>query len=70
MIGSEENFKGVVDLLTREAIVWNEDDMGMTYKVIDVPEELNDVVDTFLSNVTISHLAQNNNSNIEIKEII
>jgi Rrf2 family iron-sulfur cluster assembly transcriptional regulator len=32
--------------------------------------ELNDVVDTFLSNVTISHLAQNNNSNIEIKEII
>ena len=44
-IGSEENFRGVVDLLTREAIVWNEDDMGMTYKVIDVPEELNDVVD-------------------------
>ena len=37
-IGSEDNFKGVVDLLTREAIVWNEDDMGMTYKVIDVPD--------------------------------
>ena len=44
-IGSEENFRGVVDLLTREAIVWNEEDMGMTYKVVDVPEELNDVVD-------------------------
>ena len=44
-IGSEDNFRGVVDLLTREAIVWNEEDMGMTYKVIDVPEELNDVVD-------------------------
>ena len=44
-IGSEENFRGVVDLLTREAIVWNEEDMGMTYKVVDVPEELNDIVD-------------------------
>ena len=44
-IGSEENFRGVIDLLTREAIVWNEEDMGMNYKVEDVPEELNDVVD-------------------------
>jgi|TARA_B110000914_G_scaffold224922_1_gene244139 Rrf2 family iron-sulfur cluster assembly transcriptional regulator len=32
--------------------------------------ELNDVVDSFLSNVTISHLMQNNNSHIQIKEII
>ena len=49
-IGSEDYFKGVVDLLTREAIVWNEDDMGMTYKVIDVPLEL----DFFLTGKPIS----------------
>jgi elongation factor G len=39
-IGAEENFKGVVDLVKNEAIVWNEEDQGMTYKIIDIPEEL------------------------------
>jgi elongation factor G len=39
-IGNEEHFKGVVDLITNEAIIWNEDDKGMTYKVIDIPAEL------------------------------
>ncbi len=43
-IGSEERFKGVVDLITNEAIVWNEEDMGMTYEVIDIPEDLKDIV--------------------------
>ena len=43
-IGAEENFRGVVDLITNEAIVWNEEDMGMTYEVIDIPENLVEVV--------------------------
>ncbi len=43
-IGAEERFKGVVDLITNEAIVWNEEDRGMTYEVIDIPEDLVDTV--------------------------
>jgi elongation factor G len=43
-IGAEENFKGVVDLITGKAIIWNEDDMGMTYEEIPVPEDLVDTV--------------------------
>ncbi len=43
-IGSEETFKGVVDLITNQAIVWNDDDMGMTFEVIDMPADLVDVV--------------------------
>ena len=43
-IGAEETFKGVVDLITGKAIVWNEDDMGMTYEEIPVPEDLVDIV--------------------------
>ncbi|MCL4114287.1 UNVERIFIED_CONTAM: hypothetical protein GTU68_002916 [Idotea baltica] len=43
-IGAEETFKGVVDLITNQAIVWNEDDMGMTFEVIDTPEELKPIV--------------------------
>ncbi|MBK6449719.1 elongation factor G [Candidatus Brachybacter algidus] len=43
-IGAEENFKGVVDLITNEAVVWNEDDYGMTYKTIPIPEDLIQIV--------------------------
>ena len=31
-IGAEAEFKGVVDLINNKAIVWNEEDMGMTFK--------------------------------------
>ncbi|MBW8049477.1 MAG: elongation factor G [Cytophagales bacterium] len=44
-IGSEENFKGVVDLITGKAIVWNEEDMGMTYKEIEMPADLADMAE-------------------------
>ncbi len=43
-IGAEETFKGVVDLMTGEAIVWNEEDRGMTYEVIPVPEDMVELV--------------------------
>ena len=43
-IGAEETFKGVVDLISNQAIVWNDETQGMTYKVIDIPENLKDEV--------------------------
>ena len=43
-IGMEDDFKGVVDLITNQAIIWNEHDQGMTYKVIDIPADLVDTV--------------------------
>ncbi|MFT5337364.1 MAG: elongation factor G [Luteibaculaceae bacterium] len=42
-IGSEDDFTGVVDLLKMKGIIWNEDDMGMTYKEIDIPADLIEV---------------------------
>uniref|UniRef100_UPI0026EC18CB elongation factor G n=1 Tax=Mesonia mobilis TaxID=369791 RepID=UPI0026EC18CB len=44
-IGSEAEFRGVVDLINNRAIVWNEEDMGMTFKEIDIPEDLKDTVE-------------------------
>ena len=43
-IGSEAEFRGVVDLINNKAIVWNEEDMGMTFEEIDIPEDLKDTV--------------------------
>jgi elongation factor G len=39
-IGSEEHFKGVVDLIKMEAIVWDDESLGATYEVVDIPEDL------------------------------
>ncbi|MBL7811539.1 MAG: elongation factor G [Bacteroidetes bacterium] len=39
-IGAEDNFKGVVDLINFRGMIWNEDDKGMTYKVVDIPAEM------------------------------
>ncbi|TDO97236.1 elongation factor G [Marinomonas balearica] len=39
-IGTEEGFKGVVDLVLMKAIMWNESDQGMTYELEEIPAEL------------------------------
>ena len=39
-IGSEVDFKGVVDLLDMQGVIWNEADKGMTYQVVPIPEDL------------------------------
>jgi len=44
-IGAEEDFKGVVDLITMKAIYWNEEDQGATYDAKDIPAELQDLAE-------------------------
>jgi elongation factor G len=39
-IGAEEKFRGVVDLINNRGIIWNESDMGMTYEVVPIPEDM------------------------------
>lgn len=48
-IGSEENFVGQVDLISRVAYYWNEDDMGMTFREEEVPADMVDDVEEYRS---------------------
>jgi len=41
-IGAEDEFEGVVDLINFKGIVWNEDDHGMTFREIEIPEDIID----------------------------
>jgi len=41
-IGSEENFKGIVDLVEMKGIVWNDETLGASFDVIDIPADLVD----------------------------
>ncbi|MBK6905028.1 MAG: elongation factor G [Saprospirales bacterium] len=48
-IGAEERFQGVVDLISGKAITWNEEDKGMTFDVIPMPEDLVETVREYRS---------------------
>ena len=43
-IGAEESFKGVVDLITMKAKVWDDASQGMTFQEVPIPEDMIDDV--------------------------
>ena len=46
-IGREETFKGVVDLLTKQAYVWDDSGIPENYTVTDVPADMADDVEMY-----------------------
>jgi len=44
-IGIEDDFKGVVDLLTRKAWIWHSSDDPEAYEITDVPEDMRELVE-------------------------
>ncbi len=41
-IGKEDEFKGVIDLVSMKAIIWNDETMGAKYEVEEIPADLLD----------------------------
>ena len=39
-IGAEENFIGIVDLIKNQAIVWDDDSLGMKWHEVPIPEDM------------------------------
>jgi len=46
-IGIEENFVGVIDLLTRQAFVWDDTGLPENYEIVDVPADMVDQVEEY-----------------------
>ncbi|MFN0013112.1 MAG: elongation factor G [Saprospiraceae bacterium] len=46
-IGAEDSFKGVVDLVTNQAVAWNEHDQGMTFQEVPIPADLVETVNEY-----------------------
>jgi elongation factor G len=42
LIGAEDNFKGVIDLVKMKAIIWDDASQGMKFDYVDIPAELAD----------------------------
>jgi len=50
-IGAEHEFRGVVDLLDNQAIIWDEENMGMEFEVIDIPADIAEDVAKYRANL-------------------
>ncbi|HEX6982695.1 MAG TPA: elongation factor G [Balneolaceae bacterium] len=46
-IGSEDKFRGVVDLINMRGIIWDEESLGMEYEEIDIPEDLKEKAEEY-----------------------
>ncbi|HSV88447.1 MAG TPA: elongation factor G [Bacteroidales bacterium] len=46
-IGSEENFKGIIDLITGKAFVWDEQSLGMVFNEVPVPADMQQMVNDY-----------------------
>ena len=45
-IGSEDNFKGVVDLIEMKGLIWT-DELGAEYETVEVPDDLKDQAEEY-----------------------
>jgi len=50
-IGIEEDFKGLVDLLTRTAYVWDDSGLPENFEIVDIPADMVDQVEKYRENL-------------------
>lgn len=58
-VGKESELKGVVDLLTRKAWVWDESGDPLNYEVVDVPEDMKGDVEEWREKLIETAVEQN-----------
>lgn len=56
-IGAEENLKGVVDLVNMNAIVWEGDDLGAKYNIVEIPADMKEKAEEARQNLLDTVLA-------------
>ncbi len=64
-IGAEEKFTGLVDLIDRKALIWDEDRLGAEYRVTDIPADLKEQAAGYRDKM-IETLADHNESIMEL----
>ncbi|MDY6844355.1 MAG: GTP-binding protein, partial [Thermodesulfobacteriota bacterium] len=60
-IGSEENFKGIIDLVRMEGIVWNNNAEGSEFQNIDIPSEYAEIAEEYREKM-VEMIAEYNDS--------
>ncbi|MEX1062858.1 MAG: elongation factor G [Balneolaceae bacterium] len=63
-IGSEEKFRGVVDLINMKGIIWDDESLGAKYDEIDIPEDLREKAEEY-HKLMIESIADHDDSLME-----
>ena len=63
-IGEEDSFIGVVDLIKNKALLWDEDELGTQFDVVDIPAELADLAAEYRLKL-LEGVAENNEELLE-----
>ncbi|MFA5566001.1 MAG: elongation factor G [Acidimicrobiia bacterium] len=50
-IGAESEFKGVVDLVEMNAVIWHEEDLGASFDIVDIPADMVDDAEMWRENL-------------------
>lgn len=58
-VGAEENFRGIIDIIQRHAVIFHNDDLGATFDVLPVPDDMKDEVEEQRENL-IAALGETN----------
>ena len=80
-MGSEENFKGIIDLVSMEGIVWNNNAEGSEFQNIDIPSEYAEIAEEYREKmlemiaeysdpIAAKYLADESISEVELKRAI
>ncbi len=48
-IGSESEYKGLIDLLKMKAVIWKDENLGAEFEYLDIPADLQDQADEYRS---------------------
>jgi elongation factor G len=77
-IGAESDYKGVIDLVQMKAIVWNGEELGAKYDVVDIPADMQaqadewrakllDVLSTFDENILEKYVGEEEITTADVK---
>ncbi|MBM3662985.1 MAG: elongation factor G [Actinobacteria bacterium] len=63
-IGSEADYKGIIDLITMKAWIWSGEELGASWEVVDIPADLQDQAEEYREKL-IDVLAESNDEIME-----
>ena len=56
-IGKESEFKGIIDLVQMNAIMYHEGDMGVKFDIVDIPEDYKEIAEKYRGEL-LEHVAE------------
>jgi len=64
-IGFEENFVGIIDIINKKAVYWNDESLGANYSTKDIPADMTDLFNEYYE-ILIEKIAEEDDTFLEL----